>query len=64
MAYISYIFYASIIPYNRLKSIIMDFFDRFVMKFTTFFQNYRISCLVQLLRIMFHKMLHFSLQFL
>ena len=31
----------------------MDFFERLVMKYTTFFQNYRISCLVQLLRIRF-----------
>ena len=42
----------------------MDFFERLVMKVTTvfFFQIYRISCLVQLLRIRFHKMLHFLFQ--
>ena len=37
----------------------MDFFESLVKKFTIFLQSYRISCLVQLLRIRFHKMLNF-----
>ena len=32
------------------------------MKFKIFFKNYLISCLVQLLRITFHKMLHFRIK--
>ena len=34
------------------------------MKFTNFVQRYLISCLVQLLRITFHKMFYFTLKFL
>ena len=42
----------------------MDCFERLFMKFLLFFQIYCISCLVQLLRIRFHKMLHFTIKFL
>ena len=42
----------------------MDFSESLVLKFTTFSQSYRISSLVQLLCIRFHKMLHSTFQFL
>ena len=51
-----------------IKSIIIEFNGLFreviYENFIVFFQIYRISCLVQLLRIRFHKMLHFTIKFL
>ena len=41
----------------------MDFFERLVMKLTKFSQIYCISCLVQLLRNRFHKVLNVTFHF-
>ena len=41
----------------------MDFFERLVMKLSSLFQKYCNSCLVQLLRIRFQKLLHFTVNF-
>ena len=51
----------------HFKSIIIDynrFFREFILEIYNFVQNYLISCLVQLLRITFHKMLHFRIKFI
>ena len=61
MAYNLYIFYAYIIHYNRLQSIIKDIFQNVIYEIYTFFRRYLIFYLMQLLRT-FHKTFTFRIK--